>query len=364
MTLRVEVEHGFGAGFALDVAFTAPSQGVTALFGPSGSGKSSVLAAVAGLLRPRRGVVELGGETLLDTARGLFVPPEHRRCAVVFQDARLFPHMSVATNLRYGLSRAPAGEDGPGFEEVVELLGLAPLLPRRPRGLSGGERQRVALGRALLARPRLLLMDEPLASLDVPRRAEVLPFLARLARAARLPVLYVTHALDEVDALAGTLVLLEGGRVRAAGSVEELSARPDVPLLALRRDAGALIRCTVLAHEAKRGLTRLGFLGGELLMPLRTEPPGTVLRLRLRARDVVVALAPPEGITFGNHIPCVLEGIAPAGTPNEAFLQLRAGPTPLLARVSQDSVARLGLAPGMAVHALVKTVVFDHASVA
>jgi molybdate transport system ATP-binding protein len=247
---------------------------------------------------------------------------------------------------------------------VVELLGLAPLLPRRPRGLSGGERQRVALGRALLARPRLLLMDEPLASLDVPRRAEVLPFLARLARAARLPVLYVTHALDEVDALAGALVLLEGGRVRAAGSVEELSARPDVPLLALRRDAGALIRCTVLAHEAKRGLTRLGFPGGELLMPLRTEPPGTVLRLRLRARDVVVALAPPEGITFGNHIPCVLEGIAPAGTPNEAFLQLRAGPTPLLARVSQDSVARLGLAPGMAVHALVKTVVFDHASVA
>ena len=323
-----------------------------------------MLAAVAGLLRPRRGVVELGGETLLDTARGLFVPPEHRRCAVVFQDARLFPHMSVATNLRYGLSRAPAGEDGPGFEEVVELLGLAPLLPRRPRGRSGGERQRVALGRALLARPRLLLMDEPLASLDVPRRAEVLPFLARLARAARLPVLYVTHALDEVDALAGALVLLEGGRVRAAGSVEELSARPDVPLLALRRDAGALIRCTVLAHEAMRGLTRLGFPGGELLMPLRTEPPGTVLRLRLRARDVVVALAPPEGITFGNHIPCVLEGIAPAGTPNEAFLQLRAGPTPLLARVSQDSVARLGLAPGMAVHALVKTVVFDHASVA
>jgi len=226
MTLRVEVEHGFGAGFALDVAFTAPSQGVTALFGPSGSGKSSVLAAVAGLLRPRRGVVELGGETLLDTARGLFVPPEHRRCAVVFQDARLFPHMSVGTNLQYGLSRAPAGEDGPGFKEVVELLGLAPLLPRRPRGLSGGERQRVALGRALLARPRLLLMDEPLASLDVPRRAEVLPFLARLARAARLPVLYVTHALDEVDALAGALVLLEGGRVRAAGSVEERSAFP------------------------------------------------------------------------------------------------------------------------------------------
>jgi molybdate transport system ATP-binding protein len=364
MTLRVAVEHRFGAGFALDVAFTAQAQGVTALFGPSGSGKSSVLAAVAGLLRPQRGLVELSGETLLDTAREIFVPPERRRCAVVFQDARLFPHMNVATNLRYGLSRAPAGEGGPEFDEVVDLLGLAPLLARRPRGLSGGERQRVALGRALLARPRLLLMDEPLASLDVPRRAEVLPFLARLARAARLPVLYVTHALDEVDALAGTLVLLEDGRVREAGSVEDLSARPDIPLLALRRDAGALIRCTVLEHEAERGLTRLAFPGGELLVPLRSEEAGATLRLRLRARDVVVALAPPTGITFGNCVPCILEGLAPVGAHAEIFLQLRAGPTPLLARVSQDSVTRLGLAPGMSVHALVKTVVFDHASVA
>lgn len=363
MTLKVEIAHRHGPAFALDVAFEAPSQGVTALFGPSGSGKSSVLAAVAGLLRPQRGLVALGGETLLDTARGLSLPPERRRCGVVFQDARLFPHMSVATNLRYGMRRAPAEDHGPGFEEVVELLGLAPLLDRRPRGLSGGERQRVALGRALLARPRLLLMDEPLAALDAPRRAEVLPFLARMARAARLPVLYVTHALDEVDALAGTLVLLEGGRVRAAGDVAELSARPDVPLLALRRDAGALIACTVLAHEPARGLTRLGFAGGELQVPLRPEPPGTPLRLRLRARDVVVALAPPEAISLGNCLPCVLEAIAPAGTPSEVFLRLRAGPTPLLARVSRDSAARLGLAPGMAVHALVKTVVFDHATV-
>ncbi|WP_270934433.1 TOBE domain-containing protein, partial [Falsiroseomonas oryzae] len=225
-------------------------------------------------------------------------------------------------------------------------------------------RQRVALGRALLARPRVLLMDEPLASLDAPRRAEVLPFLARLARAARLPVLYVTHALDEVDALAGTMVLLEHGQVRAAGSVEALSARPDVPLLALRRDAGALLACTVVGHEPSRGLTRLGFPGGELWVPLRTEPAGSALRLRLRARDVVVALAPPEGMSFGNCIPCVLGAIAPAGTPHEVFLTLQAGPTALLARVAQDSVGRLGLTPGMTVHALVKTVVFDHASAA
>jgi molybdate transport system ATP-binding protein len=364
MTLRVAIAHRFGTGFALDVAFEAPSQGVTALFGPSGSGKSSVLGAVAGLLRPQRGMVALGADTLLDTDAGIFVPPERRRCGVVFQDARLFPHMSVATNLQYGLRRAPAGEGRPGFEEVVDLLGLAPLLERRPRGLSGGERQRVALGRALLARPRLLLMDEPLASLDAPRRTEVLPFLARLARAARLPMLYVTHALDEVDALAETLVLLEEGQLRAAGPVEALSARPDVKLLALRRDAGALLSCTVLAHAPERGLTRLGFPGGELLVPRREEPPGNALRLRLRARDVVVALAPPAGITLGNCIPCTLEEIAPAGGAQEVFLLLRAGPTKLLARVSRDSVARLGLAPGMAVHALVKTVVFDQAALA
>jgi len=360
MTLRVALAHRHGPGFSLDVAFHAPGQGVTALFGPSGSGKSSVLAAVAGLLRPDRGEVVLRDDVLMDTARGIFIPPERRRCGVVFQDARLFPHMSVATNLRYGLSRAPAGADGPGFDEIAELLGLGPLLARPPRGLSGGERQRVALGRALLARPRLLLMDEPLASLDAARRAEVLPFLARLARVARLPVLYVTHALDEVDALADTLVLLDDGRVRAAGPVETLSARPDVPLLALRRDAGALIACTVLDHAPARGLTRLGFAGGELLVPLRPDPPGAALRVRLRARDVVVALAPPSGMTFGNCLPCVLAGLAP-GPPGELFLSLHAGPTTVLARVGADSAAALNLRPGMDVFALVKTVAFDHA---
>jgi molybdate transport system ATP-binding protein len=362
MTLGVRIAHRFGAGFALDVAFEAPSQGVTALFGPSGSGKSSALAAVAGLLRPRQGAISLDGATLLDTARGIVVPAEKRRCAVVFQDARLFPHMSIATNLRYGLSRATAAQEGPGFDDVVDLLGLAPLLARRPRGLSGGERQRVALGRALLARPRLLLLDEPLASLDAPRRAEVLPFLARLARSARLPMLYVTHALDEVDALAETLVLLEAGAVRAAGSVEDLSARPDIPLLALRRDAGALLGCAVLAHQPARGLTRLGFAGGELIVPLRAEPVGATLRIRLRARDVVIAIAPPEGTSFGNAIPCVVQAIAPAGSPHEAFVQLRAGPTGLLARVTRDSVGRLGLMPGAKVFALVKVIAFDHAA--
>ena len=357
---EVALRHRFGSeGFALDVAFRAPMQGVTALFGPSGCGKSTILAAIAGLLRPQEGRVTLDGAVLLDTARGIAVPPERRRCAVVFQDARLFPHLSVETNLRYGLRRAPPDATGPGFEEVVALLGIAPLLARRPGRLSGGERQRVALGRALLARPRLLLMDEPLAALDAARRAEVLPFLARLRDASRIPILYVTHALDEVDALADELVLLDGGRVLAAGPVEALSARADLPLAA-RRDAGVLLPCTVLAHDPARGLTRLGFAAGELIAPLSPLPVGSRLRLRIRARDVGVALTRPEGVSIHNLLPCRLAAIQPANPTEDVFLHLDLGGATLLARVLRDVVGRLGLTPGMPLVALVKSIALDH----
>jgi len=256
------------------------------------------------------------------------------------------------------MRRAPRGATGPGIEEVVDLLGIGHLLGRRPHALSGGERQRVALGRALLSRPRLLLMDEPLAALDAARRAEVLPFLARLRDAARLPILYVTHALDEVDALADRLVLLEAGRVLAEGPLEEIAARTDLPLAA-RRDAGVLVGCRVLAHEAGRGITRLGFPGGELVTGLRPEPPGTALRLRVRARDVAVARRAPEDVSISNILPCTLRRILPAATPHDALLELDAGGTPLLARVLRDTVARLSLAPGDALFALVKAVAFD-----
>jgi molybdate transport system ATP-binding protein len=360
--LEVALRHRFGRdGFALDLAFATPTPGVTALFGPSGCGKSTVLGAVAGLLRPRQGRVALDGTPLLDTARGIDVPPERRRCAVVFQDARLFPHLSVATNLRYGLRRAAPGATGPGLEEVVALLGIGHLLERRPGRLSGGERQRVALGRALLARPRLLLMDEPLASLDTARRAEVLPFLARLRDAARLPILYVTHALDEVDALADRLVLMEGGRAIAEGDPAALSVRTDLPLAA-RRDAGALLACVVLGHDPARGLTRLGFPGGDLLLPLRDAPIGTAVRVRVRARDVAVATTPIVGLSTQNILPARIAGIGDAPTLHECFVRLAIGPTVLLARVTRDSVARLGLAPGASVHAVLKAVAFDRAA--
>lgn len=385
---QVAVRHRFGPdGFALDVAFDAPEAGVTALFGPSGCGKSTVLAAVAGLLRPQQGRVTVGGDVVLDTARGIALPPERRRCAMVFQDARLFPHCSVETNLRYGLRRAlrrdgllrralqrdglleralrrdglhhaPPDAEGPGFAEVVALLGIDHLLGRRPAGLSGGERQRVALGRALLARPRLLLMDEPLASLDAARRAEVLPFLARLRDAARLPILYVTHALEEVDALADHLVLLDHGRVVAQGPVTELAARTDLPLAA-RRDAGVLLDCSVGA-ATQDGLTRLDFAGGVLVTTLHPGPTGTRLRVRLRARDIAVATEEPRNISTRNILRATLNEITPAGDGPEVFLRLAIGPSTVLARITRDSVRRLSLHPGMEVWALVKAVTFDH----
>ncbi len=359
--LEVSARHRLGA-FALDVAFSAQTPGVTALFGPSGSGKSTVLSIVAGLLRPQAGRVALDGAVLLDTVAGIDVSAERRRCGVVFQDAKLLPHLSVETNLRYGARRAPhsdVADTGPGFAEVVKLLGIAALLRRRPRALSGGERQRVALGRALLSRPRLLLMDEPLAALDGARKAEILPFLERLRDVAGVPVLYVTHALDEVDRLADTLVLMEAGRVLAAGPLETLAARTDLPTLSGRRDAGAVLSCTVQAHDIARGLTCLGFPGGELQVPLRAEPAGARLRLRLRARDVAVATEAPRGISSHNILPGTITAIAPAG-PHEAFVTLQVGPAPLLARLTRDSVGTLGLAPGMAVFALVKSTAFDH----
>lgn len=356
---QVALRHRFGRdGFALNVAFNAPESGVTALFGPSGCGKSTILAAVAGLLRPQEGRVTIGGELVLDTGSGIVLPPERRRCGVVFQDARLFPHLSVETNLRYGLRRAPRDAQGPGFDDVVALLGIGHLLHRRPAGLSGGERQRVALGRALLARPRLLLMDEPLAALDAARRAEVLPFLARLRDVARLPILYVTHALDEVDALADHLVLLEHGRALADGPVTALAARTDLPLAA-RRDAGVLLDCTV-GTTPLDGLTRLDFAGGALVTTLHPGAPGTRLRVRVRARDIAVAIEEPRGISTQNILLATLTDIQPAGEGQEVFLRLAIGPSELLARITRDSVRRLALRSGMPLWALVKAVTFDH----
>jgi len=268
MSLSVRLRHDFPS-IRMDMAFDVPSPGITVLFGPSGAGKSTIILAAAGLLRPAECRIEIDGQVMADTRTGLWLPPEQRRAGLVFQDARLFPHMSVATNLRFGMRRV-----GPGtvkFDEVVELLGIGGLLDRRPHTLSGGERQRVAIGRALLAQPRLLLMDEPLASLDAARKAEILPYLTRLKTAPRLPVLYVTHDFDEVTRLADSMVLIEAGRVVGFGPVSEVAARADLPL-ALRDDAAALLHCRVVEHDPDRELTRLDAGGMTFLIPLLYAP--------------------------------------------------------------------------------------------
>ena len=300
MSLAFRLRHRFPS-VQMDMAFDVPSPGVTVLFGPSGSGKSTIIAAAAGLLRPDECRIDVDGLLLVDTAAGVWLPPERRRIGLVFQDAKLFPHMSVATNLRFGQRRAGSSTDGAKFDEVVDLLGIAALLARRPHTLSGGERQRVAIGRALLAQPRLLLMDEPLASLDSARKAEILPYLTRLKTALHLPVLYVTHALEEVVELADSIVLVEQGGVAAFGPVSDITARSDLKL-AQRDDGGALLLCQAAEHDPTRQLTRLEGGGASFWVPLVDLPLGASLRIRIPAREVILASLRPEGISLHNTV--------------------------------------------------------------
>ena len=271
---------------------------------------------------------------------------------LVFQDARLFPHMSVAANLRFGMRRvAPRAVR---FDEIVDLLGIDALLERRPHALSGGERQRVAIGRALLAQPHLLLMDEPLASLDSARKAEIMPFLTRLKTALRLPVLYVTHAMDEVARLADSLVLIEAGHVLGFGPVAEVAARTDLPL-ARRDDAAALLICRVAGHDAPRALTRLEGSGATFWVPLLDLAAGEACRIRIPAREVILASRPPEAISLHNIVPGTVRRIAADGVRRSVIVEIGLPDGALLSRVTADAVVRLGLFPGAPVLALIKS---------
>ncbi|HUO97525.1 MAG TPA: molybdenum ABC transporter ATP-binding protein [Rhizomicrobium sp.] len=351
MTLEVSLRHQAGS-FTLEAQFATQGR-VTALFGPSGAGKSTIVAAVAGLIRPGRGRVALDGRVLTDVP-GVFVRAERRRIAVVFQDARLFPRMSVRDNLLFGWRRAAAKADTATIAHVIDLLGLEPLLPRLPRKLSGGEKSRVALGRALLASPEMLLLDEPLASLDAARRGEILPYLDRLARETRLPMLYVSHHVDEVARLADEIVVLEAGRVKAQGSVFDLLT--DVDAIAGVPPLGAVFEAEVREHRDD-GLTVLAFDGGVLYVRQLAGGTGTRMRVRLRAEDIMLALKQPEAVSANNVLACTVKEIRTSG--DEADVQLMCGATRLVARITASSRARLGLAPGMPLYAVVKSVTVE-----
>ena len=358
--LEVDIAVRRGA-FRLEAAFASDAP-IVALFGRSGSGKSTIVEAIAGLVRPQSGRIAVGGRALYDSSRGIDLTPEARRVGCVFQDALLFPHLSVRANLAYGERLTPPAERFVDRERVIALLGLAPLLERRPATLSGGEKQRVALGRTLLASPRLLLLDEPLAALDASRKAEILGYIELLRDEIRLPMVYVSHAIEEVTRLADRLVLVSEGRTIAEGEVAEVLSRADLKPHTGRFEAGAVIETRVARHDERYGLTVLAFDGGELVVANLDALPGEPVRARIRSRDVALALAIPRAASFQNVLEARVESL---GGEFGAIVDvaLRVGTTPLVARITRESADRLALAPGTRVYALVKAIAIDRRSV-
>jgi molybdate transport system ATP-binding protein len=351
--LGIKVKKNLG-GFTVDVDFSTGAAGVTALFGRSGAGKTSVINMVAGLFPPDTGLITVNGRRLFDSERHIDLPPERRRCGYIFQDGRLFPHLTVKANLTYGMKLVPRSERYASYEQVVEVLGIQHLLSRRPAKLSGGEKQRVAIGRALLTSPSLLLMDEPLASLDVARKGEVLPFVARLPREFSIPIVYVSHSLDEILNLADTVVLLETGKIVAKGNVEDLLSRFDLQHFAEHFDAGVVLGTVVQGHNKVLGLTSLQFSGGILKIPLFDAPVGEHLRIRIRSRDVAISLSRPDKISVQNIFPATVEEIVDMSE-SLVDVHLNIG-CPLFSRITPAAKADLGLARGQHVYALVKSV--------
>ncbi len=359
MTLDVDIRHQLGA-FKLDATFKA-DRGLVALLGRSGSGKTSIVNVIAGLIRPAHGRIVIAGETAFDSATGIFVAPHKRRLGYVFQEGRLFPHMTVEQNLGYGRWFAGADATRGDIDRVVELLGLEALLDRRPRRLSGGEKQRVAIGRALLAAPRLLLMDEPLASLDEPRKQEIMPYLERLRDEAGVPILYVSHSVPEVARLATSIVLVSEGKVAAQGTAAELLPRIDLFPMLGRAEAGAVIEATIVTHDDRYGLTTLRSAAGQWRVPRVDALPGTQLRLRVRSRDVMLSLSRPDDISALNILPAIVREIGGQDGPI-VEVRLDCNGEALVARVTRLSVDRLALKPGQAVHALIKSVALERRS--
>lgn len=341
--------------FALHVDLALPATGITVLFGPSGSGKTSLLRCVAGLEKPAQGVIRVGSELWQDDASGVFRPPWQRDLGYVFQEASLFEHLDVGQNMAYGLKRSGKLGAEDALERAIELLGIGHLMHRSPSSLSGGERQRVAIARALATQPRLLLLDEPLAALDLARRHEILPWLERMRDELSLPMLYITHSVDELARLANHVVVLEGGAVKACGPAQEVLARVDTPAI-VGDEAGVLLSGTVVEVDARWHLAKVAFSGGALWVRDSAMPLGQPVRLRVLARDVSLTVHEMQDTSIQNHIQGRIEAIADDVHPSQALVRVRCGASVLVARVTRRALSTLNLAEGAAVWAQVKSV--------
>ena len=341
--------------FTLDVDLDLPGRGVIALFGSSGSGKTTVLRCVAGLQRADNGYLSVNGETWQDDAGGQFLPTHRRPLGYVFQEASLFPHLSVKRNLSYGMRRIPAADQRVSWDQAIELLGIGHLLDRAPSGLSGGERQRVGIARALLTSPRLLLLDEPLAALDHQRKQEILPYLERLHDELSIPVLYVSHAPDEVARLADHLVVMDQGRVLASGLLNETLSRLDLPIR-LGEDAGVVLAGRIAERDQRWHLLRVECGAQSLWVRDTGIALGRRVRVRILARDVSIALAPAEWTSILNTLPARVDSLGDDDHPALALVKLQVNGAALLARVTRRSADHLGLVPGMPVIIQIKAV--------
>jgi molybdate transport system ATP-binding protein len=347
--LRFQIDLG---EFRLEADMSFPSSGVTSLFGPSGSGKTSLLRAIAGLDHHPGGVLRVNGETWQQGGR--FVPPHRRPVGYVFQEASLFEHLDVRGNLEYGLKRLGNSAPRISLEDTIGLLDIGPLLHRDPSTLSGGERQRVAIARALAVSPELLLMDEPLAAVDVGKKQEILPYIESLHRELDIPVIHVSHLPEEVWRLADHLVLLDSGRVLASGDVHDVFTRLDLPL-ALAEDASSIIEASVTGHDEQYHLTQLGFGGAHLTIARQDIPLGRQVRLSLAARDVSLTLERQTGTSILNILPASIDGITEDGD-GQATVRLQVADAPILARITRKSAHDLQLEPGKKVYAQVKSI--------
>jgi molybdate transport system ATP-binding protein len=356
--IEVAVQHRLGQ-FALDAAFSSDGR-LTALFGRSGSGKTSLVNIIGGLIAPTQARVVVDGEVLVDTQAGIFVPKHRRRIGYVFQEARLFPHLSVRQNLLFGHWFSPrSARASSDLDGVLGLLGIGHLLERRPGALSGGEKQRVAIGRALLSRPRLLLMDEPLASLDEARKAEILPYIERLRDEIGVPIVYVSHSVAEVARLATTLVTVDAGQVTACGPTAQVMSRLDIAGFSGAAEAGSIIEAGITGHDEAYGLTRLETRAGTLQVARIGLSTGAKVRVRILASDVLISLAPPVGVSALNILPGTVAEIGTRRPGGAVELLIDCAGERLLARLTAKSVDALALAPGSPVHAVIKSVSID-----